>query len=657
MSRQSTFPSPTVSGLIAETEGTVPPLSNGRARTPARRRSSGSLDSAAAVDPKKTIRLPGGVTVTRPVFEPNKSLYKRVPPHLLLPDGTPNYLPLCLTSNVYSILPPSGTPLTVAPALSARLGNQVLFKREDLTPVFSFKLRGAYNLMKQLSSDERWRGVVACSAGNHAQGVALSGRELGIACTIVMPLNTPSIKYMNVDRLGAKVVLHGADFDEAKKECDRLAKVHGLTIIPPFDDPYIIAGQGTAAVEILRQTDVNQLDAVFVPVGGGGFLAGIASYIKAVAPPHVKVIGVETYDADCLAQTLKAGQRLMLHEVGLFADGTAVRQMGEESVRVCAALVDEIILVSNDELCAAIKDIFEGQVFGHAKRSRRFLTDVLVHERWGLDTRSAPEPSGALGVAGMKKYILQNNLLGQDKCFVPIVSGANLNFSRLRFIADRAELGEGKEAMMRVIIPETPGAFLQLHSVIHPRAVTEFVYRYSSPTRAFIFLSFYLSSASSSANNNTTQPVPSINGTSTVRPLTPAERRAQELQSLIATFKTHQMNALDISDNEMAKNHARYLVGGRSKVNDERVFRFEFPERPGALRKFLETMGTGFNISLFHYRNHGGDVGKILAGIQVAQQDEPKFQEWLHGLRYPYVEETDNPVYKDFLDEVHAEDE
>ncbi|SCV69649.1 BQ2448_1043 [Microbotryum intermedium] len=622
MPRQGSFPSPTMSGLIAETEGTVPPLSNGHSRTPARRRSSSSLDSA---DPKKTIRLPGGVTVTRPVFEPNRALYKRVPPHLLLPDGTPNYLPLCLTSNVYSILPPSGTPLTVAPALSARLGNQVLFKREDLTPVFSFKLRGAYNLMKQLSSDERWRGVVACSAGNHAQGVALSGRELGIACTIVMPLNTPSIKYMNVDRLGAKVVLHGADFDEAKKECDRLAKVHGLTIIPPFDDPYIIAGQGTAAVEILRQTDVNQLDAIFVPVGGGGFLAGIASYIKAVAPPHVKVIGVETYDADCLAQTLKTGQRLMLNEVGLFADGTAVRQMGEESVRVCAALVDEIILVSNDELCAAIKDIFE-------------------------DTRSAPEPSGALGVAGMKKYILQNNLLGQDKRFVPIVSGANLNFSRLRFIADRAELGEGKEAMLRVIIPETPGA------VIHPRAVTEFVYRYSSPTRAFIFLSFYLSSASCSANH-AAQPIPSANGASTARLLTPAEKRAEELTNIISAFKTHKMNALDISDNEMAKNHARYLVGGRSRVQDERVFRFEFPERPGALRKFLETMGTGFNISLFHYRNHGGDVGKILAGIQVAPKDEPAFNDWLHGLRYPYVEETDNPVYKDFLDEVHAEDE
>lgn len=316
---------------------------------------------------------------------------------------------MLLTSDVYSILPSSGTPLTPAVSvsdrstprcaqtlcsqaslqqLSTRLGCQVLFKREDLTPVFSFKLRGAYNMMKQLSEDERWRGVVACSAGefihaalsyfprsepftnfkrsppqgNHAQGVALSGRELGIACTIVMPLNTPSIKYTNVDRLGAKVVLHGADFDEAKRECARLAKQHGLTIIPPFDDPYIIAGQGTCGVEILRQTDVSKLDAVFVPVGGGGFLAGVAAYIKAVAPPHVKVIGVETHDADCLAQTLKAGQRITLSEVGLFADGTAVRQMGEETVRVCANLVDEIILVSNDELCAAIKDVFEGKL-------------------------------------------------------------------------------------------------------------------------------------------------------------------------------------------------------------------------------------------------------------------------------------------------------
>lgn len=328
-----------------------------------------------------------------------------------------------------------------------------MLKRDDLTPVFSFKLRGAYNLMTQLSDEERWRGVIACSAGNHAQGVALSGRELGIACTIVMPLNTPSIKYQNVDRLGARVVLHGADFDEAQRECARLAKVHGLTIIPPFNDPYVIAGQGTAAVEILRQTDASKLDAVFIPVGGGGFLAGMAAYIKAVAPPHVKVIGVETYDADALAQTLGAGEHLTLSEVGLFADGTAVRKMGDETLRVCAELVDEIVLVSNDELCAAIKDIFQGKSV--CLRLRRNTAHV-----WSrfADTRSVAEPSGALGVAGAKKWIQQNNLIGKNKHFVSVVSGANINFSRLRFIAERAELGEGKEAMLRVIIPEKPGA-------------------------------------------------------------------------------------------------------------------------------------------------------------------------------------------------------
>lgn len=368
---------------------------------------------------------------------------------------------MSLNSSVYSILPSGGTPLTPAVNLSTRLGNQILFKREDLTPVFSFKLRGAYNLMNRLTEEERWRGVVACSAGNHAQGVALSGSELGIACTIVMPLNTPSIKYQNVARLGAKVVLHGQDFDEAQKECSRLAKVHGLTIIPPFNDPYIIAGQGTAAVEILRQTDVEKLDAVFVPVGGGGFLAGMAAYIKAVAPPHVKVIGVETYDADALTQTLRNGERLTLKEVGLFADGTAVRQMGDESLRVCSELVDELVLVSNDELCAAIKDVFSGKK--QKKTLLSFSSSLLLIIRFFtpftyIDTRSVPEPSGALGVAGVKKYIAQHNLLGKNKRFVSVVSGANINFSRLRFIAERAELGEGKEAMLRVIIPEKPGA-------------------------------------------------------------------------------------------------------------------------------------------------------------------------------------------------------
>ncbi|GAA6063076.1 hypothetical protein JCM10212_003134 [Sporobolomyces blumeae] len=650
---------PSVSGLVSETENTVPTVSGSAEPSTTSPRSSTStaadpspsnvnvnghaqdkgistsfstlsLDGDAARD---GIVLPDGKgTVKRPVFPPNYDMYSRVPPHQLKPDGTPNYPIMSLNSSVYSVLPSGGTPLTPAVNLSQRLGNQVLLKREDLTPVFSFKLRGAYNLMGRLTDEERWRGVVACSAGNHAQGVALSGRELGIACTIVMPLNTPSIKYQNVSRLGAKVVLHGSDFDEAQRECARLAKVHGLTIIPPFNDPFVIAGQGTAAVEVLRQTDVSKLDAVFVPVGGGGFLAGMAAYIKAVAPPHVKVVGVETYDADCLTQTLTQGKRLTLNEVGLFADGTAVRQMGDESLRVAAELVDELVLVSNDELCAAIKDVFS-------------------------DTRSVPEPSGALGVAGVKKYIETHNLLGANQRFVSVVSGANINFSRLRFIAERAELGEGKEAMLRVIIPERPGAFLTLHSIIHPRAVTEFVYRYSSPKRAFIFLSFYLSSPSVPTNSTPAQPVPASGASTPLR--SPQQLRQEELADLLSSLKRHDMKALDISDNELAKSHARYLVGGKSKVENERMFRFEFPERPGALRKFLEGLGTVFNISLFHYRNHGGDVGKILCGIQVPPSESAAFDSWLTNLGYPWVEETSNPAYADFLgdDETTDDDE
>ncbi|BGO99645.1 Threonine ammonia-lyase [Rhodotorula toruloides ATCC 204091] len=611
---------PTAQGLVSETEGTLSRITNGVASLPTPS-SSSSLSADDLVDARGTILLPDGKRVRRPVFPANKEMYTRVPPHLMKPDGTPNYMLMSLTSNVYSILP-EGTPLTPAVSLSQRLGNNILLKREDMTPVFSFKLRGAYNMMRQLTEEERWRGVIACSAGNHAQGVAMSGRELGIACTIVMPLNTPSIKYQNVDRLGARVVLHGADFDEAQRECARLAKLHGLTIIPPFNDPYVIAGQGTAAVEVLRQADVSELDAVFIPVGGGGFLAGMAAYIKAVAPPSVKVIGVETHDADALAQTLRKGEHLTLNEVGLFADGTAVRRMGDETLRVCAELVDEIILVSNDELCAAIKDVFQ-------------------------DTRSVPEPSGALGVAGAKKWIQQNNLIGKKMNFVSIVSGANINFSRLRFIAERAELGEGKEAMLRVIIPEKPGAFLALHSAIHPRAVTEFVYRYSSSKRAFIFLSFYLSSSSSSSR--ALPPQTGAGGGTSTPVLTPAQQRKEELSSIVSTLAAGGMKALDISDNELAKSHARYLVGGKSKVPNERMFRFEFPERPGALRKFLETLGTRFNISLFHYRNHGGDVGKILCGIQVPKEENSIFDEWVVALKYPFVEETSNPAYADFL--------
>ena len=407
--------------------------------------------------------------------------------HLIKPDLTPNYLPLLLTSSVYSILPPAGTPLTPAIQLSTKLGSQLFFKREDLTPVFSFKIRGAYNLMKQLTEEERWRGVIACSAGallhhlvakyradamcttgNHAQGVALAGHDLSIACTIVMPLNTPSIKYLNVDRLGAKVVLHGADFDEAKLECARLATLHGLTNIPPFDDPYVIAGQGTVAVEILRQVEAKDLEAIFVCVGGGGLLAGILTYVKEVAP-HVKVIGVETYDADALTKSLEAGKRVQLNEVGLFADGTAVREVGEETFRVCAELVDEMILVGNDEVCAAIKDVFGGQSSLHHSTFHPHsirAESILIQTR--TDTRSVPEPSGALAVAGMKKYITQNNLIGKNKRFVATVSGANLNFSRLRFISERAEVGEGKEVMLSVIIPEKPGASVSHFGFVVP---------------------------------------------------------------------------------------------------------------------------------------------------------------------------------------------
>ncbi|GAA5844152.1 hypothetical protein JCM3766R1_003273 [Sporobolomyces carnicolor] len=615
---------PTASGLVSETERTAPSVAGQDRRQDD---ASSSMNRLSLSDAQDGIVLPDGTKIKRPVFPPNKEMYSRVPPHQLKPDGTPNYPIMSLNSSVYQVLPEGGTPLTRAVNLSTRLGNQISFKREDLTPVFSFKLRGAYNMMSRLTEEERWRGVVACSAGNHAQGVALSGRELNIACTIVMPLNTPSIKYQNVARLGAKVVLHGQDFDEAQKECQRLAKVHGLTVIPPFNDPFIIAGQGTAAVELLRQTDVSKLDAVFVPVGGGGFLAGMAAYIKAIAPPHVKVIGVETYDADALSQTLREGTRLTLKEVGLFADGTAVRQMGDESLRVCSELVDELVLVSNDELCAAIKDVFS-------------------------DTRSVPEPSGALGVAGVKKYIARNNLVGKNKRFVAVVSGANINFSRLRFIAERAELGEGKEAMLRVIIPEKPGAFLALHSIIHPRAVTEFVYRYSSSRRAFIFLSFYLSTPSIPTNST-----PVMNGGASTPVMSPHQARQEELAGLMHQLDSKGFKALDISDNELAKSHARYLVGGKESVQDERMFRFEFPERPGALRKFLEGLGKSFNISLFHYRNHGGDVGKILCGIQVPREESQTFDEWLVNLGYPFVEETHNPAYADFLGGGDEDDE
>ena len=585
---------------------------------------------------------------------PPTHLYTDLPPHLMQADNTPDYLRLILNADVYDLV--KQTPLQPGVNLSAKTGCQVLLKREDLQPVFSFKLRGAFNMMQQLDSEQKWKGVIACSAGNHAQGVAMAGAHLSIPCTIVMPKGTPEIKTANVKRMGAKVVLFGQDFDEAKAECTRLSKAYGLTIIPPFDHPRVIAGQGTIGVEICRQTDMSTVDAIFCCVGGGGLLAGVAAYIKRIAPPHVKVIGVETFDADALAQSLEAGRRVLLNEVGLFADGTAVRIVGEECFRVCRDTVDGVVRVTNDEICAAIKDVFE-------------------------DTRSIPEPSGALAVAGMKRYIATHGLAGSGKKLVALVSGANMNFGRLRFVAERAELGENREALLSVEIPEEPGAFLKLHNHIHPRSVTEFSYRYGDEKRAQILLSFMLNGSkapSSAVAGEATAPgavpvpegvTPSTSGgvdaaaaslASSTASLADPNRLADslaastlsggsELDAILAALAADGMTALDISGDEVSKSHLRYLVGGKNSVDNERIFRFEFPERPGALRKFLVGMQSGWNVSLFHYRNHGADVGKILLGIQAPKHDDAQLEKFLNDLGYQYHEETNNPVIRRYL--------
>lgn len=500
---------------------------------------------------------------------------------------------MILTSRVYDVI--EETPLTHATNLSNRLESDVFLKREDLLPVFSFKLRGAYNKMAHLTPQERWKGVVACSAGNHAQGVAYSARKLKIPATITMPTGTPAIKHSNVSRLGGTVVLHGADFDEAKAECNRLAEAHGLINIPPFDDPYVIAGQGTIGMEIVRQADLSKLEAIFCCVGGGGLIAGIGVYVKRIAP-HVKIIGVETYDANAMVQSLRRRERVVLKEVGLFADGAAVKTVGEESFRVAQEVVDEVIQVTTDEICAAIKDVFE-------------------------DTRSILEPAGALSLAGLKKYVAANPSPDSKRQLVAIASGANMNFDRLRFVAERAALGEKKEALLSVTIPEMPGAFAKLISVVSPMAVTEFSYRYSSAENANILLGVQLSAMS----------------------------RQKDLQDLIARLAKEGMVAMDCSNDELAKSHIRYLVGGRSNPANERIFAFEFPERGGALFKFLTTLQPGFNISLFHYRNYGGDVGKVLAGIQCPPGQEAELDKFLVQLGYGYKEETDNSVYKMFM--------
>ncbi|PQE09005.1 threonine dehydratase protein [Rutstroemia sp. NJR-2017a WRK4] len=530
-----------------------------------------------------------------PCESPKSKVRSVVPAEFILPNGYPDYLRLILTSRVYEVV--EETPLTPATNLSNRLECNVLLKREDLQPVFSFKLRGAYNKMAHLDPKVSWKGVVACSAGNHAQGVAYSARKLKMPATIVMPEGTPSIKHLNVSRLGGTVVLHGADFDAAKEECGRLEKLHGLTNIAPFDDPYVIAGQGTIGMELLRQTNIQKLEAIFCCVGGGGLIAGIGVYVKRIAP-HVKIIGVETYDANAMVQSLAAGKRVVLKEVGLFADGAAVKTVGEETFRICQEVIDDVIQVTTDETCAAIKDVFE-------------------------DTRSIVEPAGALALAGLKKYVAANPSADTSRNLVAIASGANMNFDRLRFVAERAALGERKEALLSVSIPERPGAFSELIKAVMPHAVTEFSYRYATDAVANVLVGISLTS--------------------------PASQRDEELNSLLYRISSGGMKPTDLSGDELAKSHIRYLVGGRSGVPNERLYMFNFPERPGALEKFLATLRPRYNISLFQYRNAGSDIGKVLTGIVCPDDEVKDLERFLQEIGYPWTDCTDSEVFKTFL--------
>jgi len=433
--------------------------------------------------------------------------------------------------------------------------------------------------------------------GNHAQGVAYSARKLKIPATIVMPQGTPSIKHLNVSRLGGTVVLHGADFDAAKEECSRLEKLHGLKNIPPFDDPYVIAGQGTIGMELLRQCNIQKLEAIFCCVGGGGLIAGIGVYVKRIAP-HVKIIGVETYDANAMIQSLAKGQRVVLKDVGLFADGAAVKTVGEETFRLCQEVVDEVIQVTTDETCAAIKDVFE-------------------------DTRSIVEPAGALAVAGLKKYVASHPSSNTSRNMVAIASGANMNFDRLRFVAERAALGEKKEALISVSIPEQPGSFAELIRAIMPHMCTEFSYRYATDAIANVLIGISLTS--------------------------PASQRDEELSSLLSRIASNGMIATDLSGDELAKSHIRYLVGGRSGVPHERLYMFNFPERPGALEKFLTTLRPRYNISLFQYRNAGSDIGKVLTGIVCPDTELKELESFLRRIGYPWEDCTESEVFRTFL--------
>lgn len=501
---------------------------------------------------------------------------------------TRDYLEKILTAKVYDVAIES--PLDPAPSLSRRLGNHILLKREDKQPVFSFKLRGAYNKMAHLKPAELARGVICASAGNHAQGVALAAQRLGAHATIVMPVTTPRIKVSAVAARGAKVELFGDSYHEASMHANALARKHHLTFVHPYDDPLVIAGQGTIGLEILRQHP-RPIDAIFVPVGGGGLIAGIAAYVKRIAP-KTKIIGVEPVDSNAMQASLRAGRRVTLAHVNIFADGVAVKQVGKETFRLCRKLVDEMVLVDTDEICAAIKDVFE-------------------------DTRSVVEPAGALAVAGVKRWLERRRVKGAT--FVAIACGANMNFDRLGFVSERAELGEHREAVLAVTIPERPGSFRQLCALLGKRSVTEFNYRYAPREDAHIFLGV------------------SVSG-------------REETKRLVAQLEHHRLAAVDLSDNELAKLHVRHLVGGRApEAGSELVYRFEFPERPGALMNFLDHMRSTWNISLFHYRNNGGDVGRVLVGLQVPRAERGAFRTFLRTLRYDYTDESRNPAYRFFL--------
>jgi threonine dehydratase len=499
------------------------------------------------------------------------------------------YVKKILTSRVYDVA--VETPLQRANQLSQRLGNHVLLKREDLQPVFSFKVRGAYNKLSQLTDSERSCGVVTASAGNHAQGLALAAREMGVRAIIVMPKTTPEIKVEGVRSRGGEVVLHGDSFPDALAWSLKLVEEKGYVYIHPYDDPDTIAGQGTVAMEILRQHQ-GPLDAIFVPVGGGGLISGIAAYVKYLRP-EVKIIAVEPDDSNCLQAALAAGERVVLPQVGLFADGVAVAQIGHYTFEICRRYVDEVITVSSDEICAAIKDIYD-------------------------DTRSITEPAGALGVAGIKKYVETRGVAGQT--LIAIESGANVNFDRLRHVAERAELGEGREAIIAVTIPERPGSFKAFCEAVGKRQITEFNYRYHSGHEAHIFVG--------------------------VQTHPERDPRAALIASLIAQGFPVQ----DLTDNELAKLHIRHMVGGHAvKVSDEMVLRFEFPERPGALFNFLNKLGGRWNISMFHYRNHGAADGRVVAGLQVPVAERGQVYAALEDIGYPFWDETDNPAYQLFL--------